>query len=299
MRHALSGLLVLLVLSAGLAGAQAPQTSIHIEIPPLDAPIKPLQGASTITATVVVPCAEITDDPARPQVVMSLLEHPTWATVTLSPGQFAPDPMRCEEGSIREPVDIVVKATEQAPAYQAAPLRIGATWEGSVQQLSGEGGVDIQAAYFGVLDVQLVEAIQTAAPGTVAVFPLTLTNFGNGVTRVTFEIVDATEGIHAELPAPITLQSRHTGGVQITATVPLTLRSADGVGYLNQVDTVTYRITSAYEGEPASEGDDSTVSVLLTTKGFGTGGEATAPGPALPLLALALVGAALALRRLR
>ncbi len=289
MRTAFVAAFAFIILNVPAALAQD-AFEIRVSIAPFASPLAPLQEAPMTSFTLDVPCVAPGSDPTSSKVDVKVDQFPAWATATVSPTEFPLDPMTCRAGRITFEGTLTVAANDQAPAFTPTPLTIAATLANANPPIRGEGTVAVTAGYFSVLDIQLAETIKTTAPDTDVEFPLTLTNLGNGKTRVTFEIVEIGNTLTGQAPSPIELQSKQQGGTQTSATVLLQLHTRAAKGYANEVSVANYRITSALAEDPTMKGDEAMVSVLVTTKGLGT------PGPGLALLTLA-AAAAVTLRR--
>lgn len=297
----LLGLMVGTALVALAPTAQAQQqASITVALNTPDN-VKPLQGPVTFggTVTLTADYTGVTGVIGIP-VTYSVTKQPAWANVLVSPAtDVFPSPTNPSPGSSytsAKQITVTVTASDQAPAFQADQIEITATTTPSTQgkQAVGKGNVPITATYFSIIDVQLTEAIKVERPQTPVIFPVKVTNFGNANTKVTFDIGEGTSAsLQVPIPNPITLQSKQAGGNQISSDVQLTVQTPYKNGYMNEVGIVNYKLTSAYALDTKVKGDESSVSVLVTTRGF------YVPGPS-PLLFVGLIGAvALALRRFR
>ena len=286
----------LLALAPTAAAQQS--ASITVALNPPSESVKPLQSPITFSGTITFTAdyTGVTGIIGIP-VTYTVTKQPAWSTVLISPAtDVFPVPSNAQPGAAytqTKTITVTVTANDQAPAFQADQIEVTATTTNTAggRPVSGKGNVPITAAYFSIIDVQLAEAIKLERPQTPVTFPVKVSNFGNANTKVSFEVTQITEGFDYTLPVPITLQSKQAGGNAITADVPLTVQTPYKNGYMNEVGTVNYKVTSAYALDPKLRGDESVVSVLITTRGF------YVPGPG-PLFLLAAVGAlALVLRR--
>ena len=288
-------------LTAFVPTAAAQQSgSITVTLNAPTEPVKPLQAPLTFNGNVIL----TTDYSAATGVIglavqYTVTKQPAWANVLVSPSSDIfpinpPQPGQTQVTVTRQ-ITVTVTATDQAPAFAADQIEISAVTAAPPggRSLNGKGTAAVVADYFSILDVQLPEAIKVERPQTSTAFPVKISNFGNANTKVNFEVVQAAEGLQYTLPVPIVLQSKQAGGNQISADVPLSVQTPYKNGYMNEVGTLNYKLTSAYALDPKIKGDESTVSVLLTTRGF------YVPGPS-PILFLGLLGVvALVLRRFR
>lgn len=270
--------------------------------------VKPLQGSQTFTGQVTL-TADYSgiSGPVGIPVTYAVPNKPAWATVVISPQSdvFAPPAGGVPGGAFytsTKTITITVAASDQAPAFSPQTLEITGTTTatpGAGQPITGRGTTTVEAAYFSIIDVNLQEAIRVDRPQTAISFPVKVTNLGNANTKVTFDLGEGSTVGEAEnalkpvLPNPITLQSKQAGGSAISSDVLLTVQTPYKNGYMNEVGVINYKVTSAYALNPALRGDESQLSVLITTRGF------YVPGPS-PLLFLGLIGVvALVLRRVR
>lgn len=276
--------------------AQAQQSaSIVVAMNAPSDPVKPLQGPLTFSGSVTFQgdTGGYTNVIGVP-ITYTVTKQPAWATVLVSPATDV-IPVPTTPGptfSGSRPFTVIVTASENAPAFTADQVEITATTTPGAggKAASGKNAVPIVAGYFSIIDVQLAETIKVERPQTPVVFPVKVTNLGNANTKVTFAVQDKTENLQVPIPNPVTLQSRQAGGQQISTDVPLTIQTPYKNGYMNEVGLVNYKLTSAYALDPKIKGDESSVSVIVTTRGF------YVPGPS-PLLLVGLLGVAAVLLR--
>lgn len=285
---------------APTAEAQA-SASLTISLNPPSEAVKPLQNPISFTGSVTFTSdySSLTGVIGIP-VQYTVSQKPAWATVIVNPASDVFPAPQAGAGSagtsytITRPITITVSASDQAPAFQADTIEITGTTTaapGGGTAKSGKGTAPISAEYFSIIDVQLAEAIKVERPQTAVTFPVKVSNFGNANTKVTFEVIDRAENLQVNIPIPVVLQSRQNGGSAISADVALQIQTPYKNGYMNEVGTVNYKLTSAYALDPKKKGDESSVSVLLTTRGF------YVPA-ASPLLFVGLIAvAALMIRR--
>ena len=288
-----------LVSLAPTAAAQT-STSLTLTITPPTESVKPLQGALNFggVATLTYSNEGIANLVGIP-VTYTVSNAPAWAQVVVSPASDV-FPVSPSAGStspsttVPRQFTVSVTASDPAPAFQPGTIEITAVATPSQAQgksATAKVNVPVTAAYFSILDTQLAEAIKIERPQQPVVFPLKVTNLGNANTKVAFAVEDKAANLNVPVPIPIVLQSKQAGGNQISSDVPLTVQTPYKNGYMNEVGVVTYHITSSYALDPKLKGDETRVSVVVTTKGF------YVPGAELPIL-LGLLGvAALVLRR--
>lgn len=309
----LNGALAALVALAFLAtiappaAAQAPtnaQSTLALEITPFEAPIRPLSGlgqaqlkikygyvsagATALTAT---------------KVTLSVAEAPSWAVITISPSTVLV-PIKQPQGAAAtvdadpQTAIVYVATTADAPAFTPANIKIKASAAANQPIAAADADVSslVQADYFSVIDVQVQQPIRIVRPQTAVDFPVTITNFGNGNSKVAFELVnEPSGGLQVPIPQPVTLEARQTGGKVTQQTVSFSISTPFKNGYMNQPGLVTVKLKAAYALNSQIKGEEIQFSVLATTKGFYVPG----PSPMLAILAVGLVAAVLGARRNR
>jgi len=117
------------------------------------------------------------------------------------------------------------------------------------------------------------------------------TNLGNGITKVRFEVADMDPGLAMQPPSPLLVSSGATEGAVGTFYVD----ASAGPGPFH----ATLRFASAYAYDGNLEGDAGLLRVTVWGAAQSTSSEPlhALPGPGVPLLALAAVGALVLLRR--
>jgi hypothetical protein len=268
--------LVALVGVAPLAAAQVPAAKLELRVERPTSEVKPLEGNLTIPFTLTASCAAAPPAGKPVTLELSLASVPAWATMVVSPARFVLPPERCPEGSVAFTGNVVAKATDLAPAHVNATVKLVVTAQDAAVNATAEDAFPIAASYFGLLDVQLAQTIMTTTPGSTVVFPIKVANFGNSPTLVQFTIQEASPGLQADALPDLTLDSKQAGGSAISKDAFLTIHTNASLGYNNAVGYVTVKITSR-EAPAGAEGDETTASVVVTTKGF------SAPGASLAL----------------
>lgn len=287
MRAPLALLVLILLAPAGAAQADDPRADFAVQVAPLDAPVRPLQDTVSTTLDMLLPCAGVEEGEAPPHVTLWLQGVPSWANALLSPRSLAIDAAACEGPSMRANGTLILTTTADAPAFTPTAIQVMASLDNGTANRTVSGEVVLEADYFAILDVQLNKSIEEASPLSVATFNLVLSNLGNGRTRVTFEVLNVSEGFAAPPPASIILQSRQQGGNETSTTVPFRVQTPGGFGYHNEVGTASLRITATSLERAGTDDDVSTVSVIVKAVGL----DVPAPSlvPTLGALVVALV----------
>jgi hypothetical protein len=284
----------LLLVVPSAAAQDLPVDLVTVEIAPFEEPARPLQGAIATEATVRVSCAHA-NPPGIVHVTHMIAETPTWASTLVSPATDTAGPERCESGYVTFIATLTTNVSDQAPAHAPAPI-VMASQVGGASPDEGRASVDVSAAWFSIVDVQLAEAIAVVAPGASHTFAVKLTNLGNGETEVTLTPGDVGEGISVRVSEPFRLGSTQAGSNDISREATIEVTADDASGFVNRVAVANVHITSAYAADATQSGDDASVSVLVTVRG---GTAETLDRIPAPSLLLALLGGALVARARR
>ncbi|MFA5860624.1 MAG: hypothetical protein WDA16_02910 [Candidatus Thermoplasmatota archaeon] len=242
--------------------------------------VHPLQAPVKTGFALTMSC--LSDTPGRAaHAVVWVAEKPTWATATVSPGDFAA-PEGCTAPTTQLSGELVVTANDQAPAGRPGRITLMAAQVDPTGNHTTSAMVNVTASYFSIIDTQLAETIKIVKPGGTVTFPLKLTNFGNDRTRVNFSVGDVGEGLTVGPLPDIMLGSKQQGDSNISQDVPIVVTAAGGVGYLNRVGVINVN-SASFSAVDGTVGDSSQHSFVVTTKGL------DAPlGFAAPLVALTL-----------
>lgn len=112
-----------------------------------------------------------------------------------------------------------------------------------------ESSASIKPAYFASLSVQPVNIVQDSGQNKRVLFPVQITNFGNGATNVETKIDNVSGGLDTvNAPPRLTLESRANRGdqAQMKDTVFLTVMSPAHNGYENKV----YSFNAKFRASP-------------------------------------------------
>lgn len=291
-----------------MAAAAAPTLTMTLDSQTADEQLKPLQAPLELGGSVTLTAEAFGPAPSMTGITISLTakEHPQWATVVINPPQvvmtFAADPdspTGAATASDTKDFTVLVSASDLAPAFQDGTIVIEAVSsavEPTLEKGTASARASVRASYFSILDVALPESIRVDRPQTPVSFPISVTNLGNGPTKVSFELLTPPgEGDKMQVAPPqsLTLEARQTGGSQITKDAILQVQTPFKNGYMNEPRSIVVKVTSHYATDTQLQGASETVTMLVTTKGF------YVPGPS-PFLLVGLVGVVAALvRRLR
>jgi hypothetical protein len=287
-----------LALLAPSAFGQTPDVDlVTASIDPFERLVEPLQGPLSTTMHTHASC--LLAEPATGVIfTYAVAEQPTWSTVLVSPATDSRGPEACEAGWYDVEASVTVTVSDQAPAFTPGPIVIDVTAGSGQRQQNARADVNVSAAYFSLLDVQVTEPQVVLAPGASHSFVARATNFGNAATLVESVIEPPPDGLVVDAPAPLTLESKQAGGSRIADDLVFRVTAPEADGFVNRVSLINVRLTSAYAMDDSFPGDESSVSFLVTVR---TGGEAQSLRNAVPLagplLVIPFVLAALAQRR--
>lgn len=287
--------LVALLLFAPMAVAQPEVVDwLIVEIAPFETAVKPLQSPVTTTMTTRASCLLAESALAQIVVTYSVVERPDWAAVLVSPANDAVSAQSCSGGYVTFETSLTVTANEQAPAFAPAAIVVEVVAGTDERQQTERGEVALTAAYFPILDVQLLESQAVVAPGGTHDFRVKVVNLGNAQTRVEATLISATEGIIVGLPSATTLGSRQAGASTHTQEIVFSAHTEARGGFVNEVGTIVARLVGSYALDPAEGSDEAVVSFLVTVRSGAAAAAEKSPvaAPALPLVlaALALTG---------
>jgi hypothetical protein len=150
--------------------------------------------------------------------------------------------------------------------------------------------------YWPAVNVKVMRAIIDAVPGSTAVFPLTVTNLGNGETRVRFEVVANETGVPEDwviAPAPLVLGQWGSGAPAGPVPTEVVVQVPDGAtaDLVPREFNLDFRAESTNDNVSVKEADRLPLVVrVVHADGFALSRVAEAPPPAL-LWILAAVAA--------
>lgn len=249
------------------------QPTIQVDVGTFDGPIRPLSETKETTITIKYTYfgAAGASGLVPVRVALQVADLPPWAVATLNPpAVFMTITPTQQATTVQQTAKLLMATTADAPGLTPVTIKIKATSDSNsyLKSANSEGQTTISADYFGLLDAVAGTTIQIAKPQEQVSYPITVTNLGNGQTKVFFRITNAPEGWQVVTPQPVVLEARQQGGKKTSETIQLQIQTPFRNGYLNEVGVVGLEITSAYALNPDKKGDTTQVNVLTTTKGF-------------------------------
>lgn len=205
-------LLVAVALMPG-AGAQVYDNSVTIVMSPPSAALVP-GGAAVVTPLVLeAGCGPVTLVPPGAWVVLSIEELPSWAVASVSSSSRAFDARECGVGNrFRWEVELSLASMLNAPAFQpeAVELRGVVSWpDGSSSTATSV--VPAMASFVGRVSAETGIRSLPAEHGQGVLFPIAMTNQGNGPTKISFEVAGHDAGLRAAAPPPVVLYAGAEG----------------------------------------------------------------------------------------
>lgn len=277
MRAPLALVPLVLLLAPAATAEEHPLQPMVLRVQPFLAPVTPLRDAAVTNLTVEVPCAALAPGNAT-RVTLAVDGAPGFAQATLSPSAVTVEP--CEGDVARATGSLILRFTAEAPAFAPVVLNVTAEAPGFERALAA-----VQAApgFLGVLEASVPQRDREARSGDRVVFPITITNSGNGAQRVTFRVESE---LVVEPPAAVVVPARADGvngtvTVDLAAVTPPTAR------------TIVLHLAGASAQNPSVLGDSIRVFLSIVPKGPAV----PAPPAAAALAALAAVAALAARRR--
>jgi hypothetical protein len=250
------------------------QTTTEILITPPTAPIKPLGPFQALPITVRYTYVPTSISLGATPIALAVANAPPWAVITISPSTvYIPVSQTEANQNVQTKTAqafLLVSTTADAPAFTQGNIEITASAQtnGNLQASQARNAIPVQADFFSIIEASTPSLIQKAKPQAEVLYPVTVTNFGNALTKVEFVVESLPEKWQVTPPSPITLESRQQGGQQNSKTAQVTVQTPFQNGYLNVVGAITVRLRSTYALDPKIIGDSTIVSTLTTTKGF-------------------------------
>lgn len=190
-------------------------------------------------------------------------------------------------------------------ATQAAPgeTDIKCTFKAKVIALQGNAYADtdesttsllVKVKFLGLLTANVPNTIVEAGPQKEIRYEIELTNLGNALTNVNFNLIgDTASGWSPVPPTPIIMQSQQQGGTEFTKKVNFLIQTPHKNGWNNDEKTFQLKIQPSSTKDAEQKGNEIAVNVLARVRGI------YVPGPEPMLLLGAILGTALVARMVR
>jgi len=189
----------------------------------------------------------------------------------------------------------VVTANRQALGFVASRVQVKATASGvlpaSPGAQSAKAALNVTVGYFGYVQAETPTSTLRFSPGHSATFAVHVENLGNAPTLLSFRLQEEpTSRWRVVLPPPLLLDPA-PGDSSATASVLVTYAGSFGMD--NAETALRLVVSGQAAADPGAQAPPVTLTLMAHVNGL------SAPSPALPLGAMALLGAALVVARRR
>ncbi|MDD5502769.1 MAG: hypothetical protein PHH26_04810 [Candidatus Thermoplasmatota archaeon] len=275
-------LMVVLLMLASHASAQtATQTEVIVSAPPGN--LKPITDIMPLTVTVKYQWPNVggTGSVMGTPTTIKLTAVPqgdaiNWCTASINPAQvyinLGATPM--QGGQQTATATLTIHVTGDAPASATPLIKVTAEAQANgfngmgLESSSGSYDVQIGIGYYSLLQATVPQTLQKGAPYQQITYPVTVTNLGNGKTKIFFDVKNVPTGWQVTLPSPIILESRQQGGKLTQQTVNVVVFTPYKTGYQNNVGSIRIDVTSKYADDTTIVGDATSINTLTLSKGF-------------------------------
>lgn len=259
------GLLVLpLLVVLVLLPAASAQLGEDLTVSAAEArPLKPGQDIGTLALTATVSCRFMAITGI--EIVFEVVSKPTWAEAIVSPSSLMIEGDRCLEGQthVTGTAAVTYVVSRDAPANAPAPVDIRATVEGNAHEAEATTTFDVEALWFGQLDVVVLDAIKETEAGQTTEHRFTVTNAGNGPVSVSVERTSAPEGVVVRLPAAVLVGSKAQGAANVAELV-VRVETPPTPGLAHSIQL---RVVGAHPTDASQAKSEHPVSLLVETTG--------------------------------
>lgn len=283
--HAASPL-ALLVLLAPTAWAHAVPADFRVE--PFAEPL-PFEGERSARLVFDHRCSGMSGAASEPgmRVTFTILQHPAWARLRI---ENATQELAECQGVGQATARLVGSADPDAISLEEGVALVQAEWLTSGFSLNSTAEVKLRVPFVAAFEMEVPMREVEAKPQSVVTFPVTFVSRATGPMKLAFERIGESSRLNAPPPPPVTLQG--PGGAHRTATVPFIVQTPFENGPMDEVGTVTYRITPHAALDPSHRGEPQEITFTVRTTGFYVPGA----NAAAALLALGSLAALLARR---
>ena len=302
MRRLIPTLLLLALLPAAAAQALLPDAPALLRVEPFLAHAPPGGEAVSTPFRAEVACdAALAAGSMR--IVYRIAYAPPWANVEVRPPSDEADHSRCTDGVVVFDGVLVATVGTEAPAFTPEAVRLEAEVTQPLRPPArAAADTPLAAGYLSVVQVAPERAEMRLLPGERGAALLRATNFGNGHTRVDFEILSADAGLRVEPPVAIHLGSRQGGDPNAARDVRIEVERTAGDAAPR---SFLVRWHASYAFDRTLAGDSGLVSIVVLHGADAHAVDAAALADdvqarvpdAPPLLALSLAAALALLRR--
>jgi len=260
---------------------------IDVSYPPADNNLVPLSGDLPITLQTQVSLSGIgstlvkeaswsllKDSPIT--VNLEVLETEGYIDATIDKSQVT---LIINQDEVKESY-LKITVTEQAPAFTQGRVKIKASSQPldgllfSIKPIEYVFDVSFTIGYWPVVNYELPKSTyMQIGPLDTAIFPIEITNLGNGFTRIAAEIVGEPKGDWSISTVSSVKVGSATGAGNNKATINVVIKPPYGFGFHNNRETFKVRVTPSYVGppDPSTIGQPEEITFTVQSVGFSPG----------------------------
>ncbi len=176
-------------------------------------------------------------------------DHPDYIAATLSKGLVQPF-WDTKKPYLPESTTLTVSFNQNAPAFQTMPVKINAKLQGQNLISKAESSIQIPftPGYYSDFTYDYLP-IAECEPGETLIFPINITGYANAPSKMTFEILDQSEGWNSSISPEIIIGSKSCGQIY-NATVNFTVYSPNLSGIVDMIGQFSIQVTTMADGHP-------------------------------------------------
>lgn len=254
---------ILLALATVPAQASAIPADLYLDRFPGAVPFAPAEANTTVAFQYRCSGFSSVNDSSRQNVSFHVEKAPSWMSARIEPARIEL-PLCTGVGNVT--ARVLASAANGSVATPSDELTVRAEWETDGFVVNLTQSIGVAAPYVPLIDVEVAANETQAKPQTPVVFPIRITNLASGSTRIAFEVVSKDEALMVPVPNPVTLQ--HRGSTHEAASVPITVMTPYRNGPMDEVGSVTYRLTPMSAIDPKVRGESTLLTFVVHTKGF-------------------------------
>lgn len=189
------------------------QTTVQLTIAPSSEPVPP-DGMLALPVTIAYSYSPLALTFAPTPITLTVTQAPPWLQASLSPSTLYAEvqPVGSSLSQQMSPpmnAFLLLALAGDAPAFEQGIVEIvaEAAPNGNLAASTAATQLPVQAGYVGLVELSTPAPALALAPRDGGLVPLRVENLGNAATRVTFEVIDAPDGIVVTLPGDLTLAS--------------------------------------------------------------------------------------------
>jgi hypothetical protein len=309
--YGFTAFLALAIFAAMIPNAAAQQNSpitVDIDHTTPSELLQPEVGLVEVPMTVTLKIPPATGCTANIQVEY-VADGPPYSTPVMTPGgnsfvyeseEAAPFIAPTPDEEVFNP-KLVVSTSRDAPAYATADYEVTVTVKltpsanCNMDGSSSKQRVQIKNDYFPLIEAIPQQTTLKAGQNSQVRFPIDITNFGNGQTRINSDVTyQSTSELDALIPpSSFVVESKAQQGTAAkdTKTVYVTARTPHNNGYTNSIYSFSADFTGEYAGtKPAGEPTTDKQSVFLSLQVQGVYAPGFDPTMLIGALGVALLG---------